>query len=206
MSKMMSIAKFTLAFVIIAGGFSFIIGSMSGGGGLSRSYDKVRGINNDPRSILVQAVLVESRGDAIGEFELPIIGSQLTDAQFQELATGADTLRNQDGVHVRTPTMLVQHSESGSLSIRVGDRIFETHLSPSVIETKRGNVLRVALNIQRVEPDSSDSTRGLEFTTAFTTAPGGAVVLDLADLGEPGSRAVLALHTTLIDPTPPSRN
>lgn len=201
MSKAIPLAKFTLAFVIIAGGFSFIIGSLMGGG-LSRSYDAVKGINNDPRSILVQAVLIESDHSSAPIASLPMPGESMSDAAFSELMSEADALRANGGMHVRTPAMLVQHKESGHLSVKLGDRTFTAAVSPSVIEIKDKYVLRVALEIQRAQTDSSDTPSELVFTTAYTSAPGGAIVMDLGDLGMPGSRSVLALRTTLVNPKP----
>ncbi len=204
MSKAISIAKFTLAFVVIAAGFSFIIGSLMGGG-LSKRYDEMKGVNDDPRSILVQAVLIETESVARPTF-LPAPGAQLSDTAFSGLVSEAQGLRAAGNAQVRTPAMLVQHAESGSVSIKLGDRTFEAAVSPRVIDTKTGPVLRVALQIRRVDADSSATPRELGFTTAYTSAPGGAVVLDLAGMGLPEIRAVLALRTTLIDPTPTDAN
>ncbi|MFG0312892.1 MAG: hypothetical protein ACF8LL_01710 [Phycisphaerales bacterium] len=201
MSKAIPLAKFTLAFVIIAGGFSFIIGSLMGGG-LSRSYDAVKGINNDPRSILVQAVLIESDQSSAPIASLPMPGESLSDAAFNELMSEADALRTNGGMRVRTPAMLVQHKESGHLSVKLGDRTFTAAVSPSVIEIKDKYVLRVALEISHAGVDSSQIPSELVFTTAYTTAPGGAIVMDLGDLGAPGSRALLAMRTSLINPRP----
>lgn len=203
MSKAINIAKFTLALVIIAGGFSIIIGSLMGGG-YSRSYDELKGINKDPRSVLVQAVLIET--DTVEPVALPAPGAQLTDTDFAGLITEAGNLRSSGVARIRTPAMLVQHAETGSISVILGDRTFDASVSPSVIDTKHGPVLRVAIQIQRADTDSSAAPRELSFATAYTAAPGSAMVLDLADLGLEGSRAVLALRTTLIDPTPVSSN
>ncbi len=202
MSKAIPLAKFTLAFVIIAGGFSFIVGSLMGGGSFSRSYDAAKGINNDPRSILVQSVLIETEPGTMQPAALPMPGESMNDNAFRELMTEADSLRTNNAAHVRTPTMLVQHAESGQISIKLGDRTFDAAVSPSVIEIKDKYVLRVAIEIRRNETDSSDTPRELVFTTAYTTAPGGAIVMDLADLGVPGSRAILAIRTSLINPKP----
>ncbi|MBO6739118.1 MAG: hypothetical protein JJ916_04585 [Phycisphaerales bacterium] len=201
MSKAIPLAKFTLAFVIIAGGFSFIIGSLMGGG-ISRSYDAIKGINNDPRSILVQAVLIESDQTSAPIASLPMPGETMDDNAFRALMTQADGLRSSGGAHVRTPAMLVQHAESGHLSVKLGDRIFDAAISPSVIEIKDKYVLRVALEISHAEVDSSQTPSELVFTTAYTTAPGGVIVMDLGDLGAPGSRALLALRTSMINPRP----
>ncbi len=205
MSKAIPLAKFTLAFVIIAGGFSFIIGSLMGGG-ISRSYDAIKGINNDPRSILVQAVLIESDQSSTPIASLPMPGESMSDTEFRELMSEADRMRTNGGVHVRTPAMLVQHAESGHLSVKLGDRTFDAAISPSVIEIKDKYVLRVALEIQRAQTDSSDTPSELVFTTAYTSAPGGAIVMDLGDLGMPGSRSVLAMRTTLVNPKPMESN
>lgn len=201
MSKAIPLAKFTLAFVIIAGGFSFIIGSLMGGG-ISRSYDAIKGINNDPRSILVQAVLIESDQTSAPIASLPMPGETMDDNAFRALMTQADGLRSSGGAHVRTPAMLVQHAESGHLSVKLGDRTFNAAISPSVIEIKDKYVLRVALEISHAGVDSSQTPSELVFTTAYTTAPGGAIVMDLGDLGAPGSRALLALRTSMINPRP----
>lgn len=201
MSKAIPLAKFTLAFVIIAGGFSFIIGSLMGGG-ISRSYDAIKGINNDPRSILVQAVLIESDQTSAPIASLPMPGETMDDNAFMALMTQADGLRSSGGAHVRTPAMLVQHAESGHLSVKLGDRTFNAAISPSVIEIKDKYVLRVALEISHAGVDSSQTPSELVFTTAYTTAPGGAIVMDLGDLGAPGSRALLALRTSMINPRP----
>lgn len=200
MSKAITLAKFTLAFVIIAGGFSFIIGSLMGGGSFSRSYDAAKGINNDPRSILVQSVLIETEQGSLQQAAFPMPGESMDDDAFRELMTEADALRTSGTARVRTPAMLVQHAESGQISVKLGDRTFDAAISPSVIEIKDKYVLRVALEIRRNETDSSDTTRELVFTTAYTTAPGGAIVMDLADLGIPGSRAILAIRTSLVLP------
>ncbi len=205
MSKVTNLAKFTLAFVIIVGGFSFIIGSLMGGG-FSRGYDEIKGINNDPRSIMVQAVLIETDSNNAQPGALPSPGTHLSDAEFTGLLTEADRLRVTGAARVRTPAMLVQHAETGSISIKLGDRTFDAAVSPSVIDTKRGAVLRVAIQIQCIDADSAATPRELTFTTAYTTAPGGTVVLDLADLGLPGTRAVIALRTALSDPTPAASN
>lgn len=205
MSKAINLAKLTLAFVIIAGGFSLIIGSLMGGGS-SRSYDALKGLNTDPRSILVQAVLIETDASTAQLVALPAPGVQLTDAVFTSLLTEADRLRNAEGAHIRTPALLVQHAETGSITVKLGDRIFDAAVSPSVIDTKHGPVLRVVIQIQRTDTDSAATHRELTFATAYTAAPGNTVVLDLADLGLPGTRAVLALRTTLIDPTPKATN
>lgn len=205
MSKAISIAKFTLAFVVIAGGFSLIIGTLMGGG-FSRSYDELKGINTDPRSILVQAVFIEIDASTAQPATLPTPGALLTDAGFTELIAEVDRLRASEGARIRTPSMLVQHAETGSLTLKLDERAFDAVVSPSVIETKHGPVLRVAIQIQRTDTDSSASSRALTFATAYTAAPGSAVVLDLADLGLPGTRALLAMRTTLIDPTPTPAN
>lgn len=205
MSKAIPLAKFTLAFVIIAGGFSFIIGSLMGGG-LSRSYDAIKGINNDPRSILVQAVLIEADQSSTPIASLPMPGESMSDAEFRALMQEADAARSAGGVQVRTPAMLVQHAESGHLSVKLGDRTFDAAISPSVIEIKDKYVLRVALEFRRADLDSSDTPSELVFTTAYTSAPGGAIVMDLGDLGAPGSRAVLAMRTSLVNPQPTPMN
>jgi len=205
MSKAINIAKFTLAFVVIAGGFSIIIGSLMGGGASSR-YDKMRGINTDPRSILVQAVLIETDAGAAQPVSIPEPGARLTDTAFNSLLSEADSLRAAGDARVRTPALLIQHSESGHITVKLGDRIFDADFSPSVIDTKHGPVLRVALLINRTDTDSSATPRELAFSTAYTAAPGNTVVFDLAGLGLPGTRAVLALRTTLSDPTPVTTN
>lgn len=205
MSKAINLAKLTLAFVVIAGGLSFIIGSLMGGGG-SRSYDALKGINTDPRSIFVQAVLIETDANIAQPVTLPAPGAQLTDAVFTGLLIEADRLRVSEGTRIRTPALLVQHAETGSVTVKLGDRTFDAAISPSVIDTKHGPVLRVAIQIQRMDTDSDATPRELTFSTAYTTAPGNTVVLDLADLGLPGTRAMLALRTTLIDPTPNAAN
>ena len=205
MSKAIPLAKFTLAFIIIAGGFSFIIGSLMGGG-ISRSYDAIKGINNDPRSILVQAVLIESDQTSEPIASLPMPGESMSDSAFRELMSEADRMRMDEAVHVRTPAMLVQHAESGHLSLKLGDRSFDAAISPSVIEIKDKYVLRVAIEIQRAQTDTSDTPSELIFTTAYTSAPGGAIVMDLGDLGMPGSRSVLAMRTTLVNPKPTDMN
>lgn len=205
MSKAINLAKLTLAFVVIAGGFSLIIGSLMGGG-MSRSYDQLKGINTDPRSIFVQAILIETDANTVQLAALPAPGTQLTDAAFADLLTQADRLRGTEGARIHTPALLVQHAESGSITVKLGDRTFDAVVSPSVIDTKYGPVLRVAIQVQRTDTDSGATPRELTFATAYTAAPGNAVVLDLADLGLPGTRAVLALRTTLIDPTPKAAN
>jgi hypothetical protein len=205
MSKVINIAKFTFAFVVIAGGFSIIIGSLMGGGA-SRSYDKMRGVNSDPRSVLVQAVLIETDAQGVASIELPAAGAQLSDAAFAELLSDAGNLRDSGEARVRTPAILVQHEESGGVTVKLGDRVFNADISPSVIDTKHGPVLRVALQINRIDSDSSATPRELSFATAYTTAPGSTVVLDLAGLGLDESRAVLALRTSLSDPTPRQNN
>lgn len=201
MSKVINIAKLTLAFVIIAGGFSIIIGSLMGGGS-SRGYDALKGINNDPRSVFVQAILVEADANTVGTGLFPAPGAELTDSAFTSLLSEADSVRAEKGMHVRAPALLIQHAETGSLTVQVGDRIFSADVSPRVIDTKHGPVLRIAIQIQRTDVDSSDASRKLEFSTAYTTAPGNTVVLDLAGLGLPGTRAVLAVRTVLSDPSP----
>jgi hypothetical protein len=205
MSKVINIAKYTFAFVVIAGGFSIIIGSLMGGGA-SRSYDKMRGVNSDPRSVLVQAVLIETDTQGVASIELPAAGARLSDAAFAELLSDAGDLRDSGEARVRTPAILVQHEESGGVTVKLGDRVFNADISPSVIDTKHGPVLRVALQINRIDSDSSATPRELSFATAYTTAPGSTVVLDLAGLGLDESRAVLALRTSLSDPTPTENN
>ncbi len=202
MTKTWKIAKFTLAFVIIAGGFSLIIGSLMGGG-VSRGYDKIMGVNTDPRSILVQSVLIDAQSGALGSMDIPEPGSMLNESSFNKLVSQSNLLRSADGAHVRTPSILIQHKETGTLYVTHQDQRFFTVLSPSVIDTKYGPVLRIALSVHRSESEEgSDDYQEFEFSTAYTSAPGGAVVFDLADLGVPGSRAMLAVRTSLIDPTP----
>jgi len=206
MSKAINLAKLTLAFLIIAGGFSIIVGSLMGGGSSRSSYDKARVINKDPRSILVQAVFVETDSNGADFSSLPAPGAALTDSAFNSFMSDAEEFRAAGEARVRTPALLIQHAESGSISVSLGDRSFDADISPSVIDTKHGPVLRVALQIHRVDIDSSNTTQGLRFSTAYTSAQGGAVVLDLAGLGIPGARSVLALRTSLIDPTPMATN
>lgn len=205
MSKSINIARFTLAFIIIAGGFSFIVGSMMGGGS-SRVYDSVKGVNNDPRSILVEAVLLQVGSDSSMTYELPEAGVRLTDGAFEELVSEAMSVGMDSGVRVRTPAMLVQHGESGSITLKIGERYFEMDVTPRVIDLKHGSVMRVAMEINSMDTDSSAAKRELAFATAYTAAPGGVTVLDLAGFGEPGTRAVLGLRTTLSDPTPVANN
>lgn len=205
MSKVINIAKLTLAFVVIAGGFSLIIGSLMGGG-ISRGYDEIKGINKDPRSIMVQAVLIETDPGQEAPMTLPPTGAALSDGSFRELVAEADRLRVSGEARVRTPALLVQHAETGRVTITLGEHAFDAVFSPSVIETKHGDVLRVAMQIQRTDEDTSATPREMTFSTAYTSAPGGMMVLDLAGIGEAGSRAVLALRTTLIDPTPRDAN
>lgn len=204
MARLITIAKGMTAFLIVAVGGSFIIGSLMGGG-FSRGYDELKGVNNDPRSVLVQAVLIETDGPA-GPDALPVPGQVLDQAAFNALLADSKSLRAGDAARVRTPAVLVQHRESGTIAVKLGDRTFDAAVSPSVIDTKHGPVLRVALHIERSDTDSSDTARSLAFTTAYTAAPGEAVVLDLADLGAPGTRALLAIRTSLIDATPQSPN
>ena len=205
MSKAINIAKLTLAFVVIAGGLSIIIGSLMGGGS-SRGYDKLQGINNDPRSIFVQSVLIETDAITAQLAALPSPGTELTNKDFADLLSIGDRLRDTEGARIRTPALLVQHRETGIVTVKLGDRSFDAEISPSVIDTKHGPVLRVAIRIRSTDTDSAATPRELTFSTAYTAAPGNAVVLDLADLGLPGTRAVLALRTTLIDPTPSAAN
>lgn len=201
MARLITLAKGTLAFLVVAVGGSIIIGTLMGGGFSSRS-DSVKSVNDDPRSVLVQAVFVEADQAAGAAPELPAPGQSLDQAAFAALLAGAERLRAADAARVRTPAMLVQHRESGTVSVKLGNQTFDAAISPSVIDTKQGPVLRVALRLQRADTDSADTARHLLFETAYTAAPGAAMVLDLADLGAPGTRAVLALRTTLIDPTP----
>ncbi len=200
MARLITLAKGTIAFLIVAVGGSFIIGTLMGGG-FSKGYDEMRGVNTDPRSVLVQAIFVEA-DRATGQAELPAPGQSLDDAAFAALLAGAERLRAADAARVRTPAMLVQHRESGSVSVKLGNQTFDAAISPSVIDTRQGPVLRVALRLQRAETGSGQAARHLTFETAYTAAPGAAMVLDLADLGAPGTRAVLALRTSLVDPTP----
>jgi hypothetical protein len=204
MARLITLAKGTLAFLIVAVGGSIIIGTLMGGG-FSKGYDEMRGVNTDPRSVLVQAVFVEAdraAGSAADHPELPAPGQSLDQAAFAALLAGAERLRAADAARVRTPAMLVQHRESGTVSVKLGNQTFDAAISPSVIDTKHGPVLRVALRLQRADTGSAQAARHLTFETAYTAAPGAAMVLDLADLGAPGTRAILALRTTLIDPTP----
>lgn len=205
MSKLINLAKFTVAFLVIAVGFSLIFGTLMGGGS-ARGYDAAKRLNDDPRSIFVQTVLIESDAGIIQPDAITSPSVQLTETAFSDMLDAAEQLRSVEGARVRTPAMLIQHAESGTLAIRLGDRVFEADLSPSVIDTKKGPVLRVALSISRTDTDSSATARALSFSTAFTSAPGAVVVLDLADLGIEGTRATLALRTTLHDPTPTANN
>ncbi|MDF1808791.1 MAG: hypothetical protein P1U42_03755 [Phycisphaerales bacterium] len=205
MSKAITIAKFTLVFVVIAGGFALIFGTLMGGG-LSRSYDELKGINNDPRSIFVQSILIETDTNDEQLVALPALSTQMSGTEFSKLFDEVSRARSGNGAHIRTPALLVQHSETGSISVKLGDHTFNTAVSPSVIDTKHGPVLRVAIQVQRSDLDSATTTQELAFETAYTAAPGSAILLDLADLGLAGTHAVLALRTTLVDPTPTSSN
>jgi hypothetical protein len=60
MARLITLAKGTLAFLIVAVGGSIIIGTLMGGG-FSKGYDEMRGVNTDPRSVLVQTGLSEDR-------------------------------------------------------------------------------------------------------------------------------------------------
>lgn len=206
MSKAINLAKLTLAFLIIAGGVSIIIGSLMGGGSSRSSYDKARALNNDPRSILVQTVFVEADASSAGPISLPAPGEQLTKQAFNELLTSVNNFRDIKDARIRTPAILVQHAESGSITVKFGDRTFTMEVSPSVIDTKHGHVLRVAIQVSRFGVDSSSFPQEIRFATAYTSASGNSVVLDLAGLGIPGSRTTLAIRTTLIDPTPLANN
>ena len=201
MTRLTTLAKGTAAFLVLAIGVSFIVGSLMGGGFSSRVEEYTKGVNNDPRSILVQAVLIESDQP----LTLPAPGSTLDARGFDKHLADAAGL-DPAAARVRTPSILVQHDETGSLVVKLGDRVFNAAVAPRVIDTKAGPVLRVALTIERSETDSSNAARILTFATAYTAAPGAAVVLSLADLGMPGSTASLALRTTLIDPTPRQTN
>ena len=205
MPRTLSIAKYTLAFMVIAVGFAITFGTLMGGGS-SRAYDSVKSINTDPRSILVQSILIETDAATAKPSALPMPGEQLSEAEFIDLLTEADRLRSVENTSIRTPAMLVQHAETGHITVRLGDRVFDAVISPRVIDTKRGAVLRVAIQLQRTDTDSSSTPRALTFETAYTAAPGGTVVLDLADIGLPASRAMLAIRTTLLDPTPTETN
>jgi hypothetical protein len=205
MSKVINIAKYTAAFLVIAVGFSLIFGTLMGGGS-SRGYDAAKRLNDDPRSIFVQTVLIETDASVPIPDGISRANEQLSEQDFAAMLESVSQLRGVEGARVRTPAMLIQHAESGALSVRLGDRVFDAELSPSVIDTKKGPVLRIALQIRRADSDSSSSQRALSFSTAFTTAPGGAIVLDLADLGIEGTHALLALRTTLLDPTPTANN
>lgn len=206
MSKAINLAKLTLAFLIIAGGLSIIIGSLMGGGSSRSSYDKARQINKDPRSILVQTVLVEANASSVLPVSLPAPGQQLKEHAFNELLASVENFRETKDARIRTPAILVQHAESGIITVKFGDRTFEMDVSPSVIETKQGDVLRVAIQVSRFGVDSSSFPQEIHFATAYTSASGNSVVLDLAGLGIPGSRTALAIRTTLIDPTPIANN
>lgn len=204
MSKAINLAKLTLAFVIIAGGLSLVIGSLMGGG-FSRS-DYAKGTNNDPRSILVRTVLIESDDSNAMPADLPPAGSVIAGPKFESLQAAARAPKANEGLSVRAPAVLVQHEESAIIAIAVAGRTFNAIISPNVIDTKQGPVLRIAIEIDRSDADSAGAERDMAFKTVYTTAPGGSIVLDLAGLGVPGSHAVLAINATLIDPTPRPTN
>ncbi|RMH28293.1 MAG: hypothetical protein D6692_05470 [Planctomycetota bacterium] len=204
MARLTTLAKGTAAFLVLAVGVSFIIGSLMGGGFSSRSYDDSKRLNDDPRSILVQAVLVES--DTPLPASLPMAGTPVSDAGFKALLSDADALHASGAARVRAPAVLIQHAEQGAIGIKIGDRNFRAAFSPHVIDTKNGPVLRVAMQILRDDTDSSNAGRSLTFETAYTAAPGSAVVLDLAGMGDAGTNARLALRTSLIALTPTAAN
>jgi len=205
MSKAINLAKLTLAFVIIAGGLSLILGSLMGGG-LGRSSDYAKGVNNDARSILVRTALIEADAGASMPADLPAPGLPIDDRTFESLQLAARGPQAPDAPSVCAPAVLVQHAEAAIISISVAGQQFNATIAPRVIDTKHGPVLRVAIEIDRLDTDSSGAERKTAFKTVYTTAPGASIVLDLAGLGAPGSQAVLALHTSLIDPTPTPSN
>ncbi len=203
MSKVTTLARFMLAFLIIAGGLSIIIGSLMGGGFSSRASEYVKGNNNDPRSILIRAVLIDAENGVPLPSGLPVSGRPIAAADFESLQKAARTEQASDGPAIRAPAVLVQHAETAAISIDLADRSFEAMFAPRVIDTEHGPVLRVAIDVAQSVADSSGAERQRVFQTAYTSAPGGSVVFDLAGLGRPGDQAVLALHTELVDPTPP---
>lgn len=203
MAKLTTLAKGTLAFLVLAGGVSLIVGSLMGGGFSSRGYDDSKRANDDPRSILVQAVLVDSEAP----LTLPAAGSAVSDRDFTKLLSDAESLRTTGAARVRTPAVLVQHAETGEITVEIDGRKFNAGFAPRVIDTKTGPVLRVAMRLIRTDADTSGSAEvanKLSFETVYTAAPGSAVVLDLTGLSSDGSASKLALRTQLIDPTPPA--
>lgn len=204
MSKVTSLAKFTLAFVALAAGISFIVGSLMGGGYSRSEYAK--GSNNDPRSVLVRSILIESESPSVLPPELPAAGNAIDEQSFEALLQAARGPQDADKPAIRSPSVLVQHAETAIISIHVAGRVFEAKISPRVIETKHGEVIRVAIEIDRTDATSSGAERTVAFRTIYTTAPGGSMVMDLAGLGLPGSQAVLAIQTELIDPSPTPPN
>ncbi|MEM9374311.1 MAG: hypothetical protein AAGA55_11785 [Planctomycetota bacterium] len=198
MSRAFSHAKATFAFLIIAGGLSIIIGTLMGGG-YGRSGPAV---NDDPRSILVRVLLVESDVPGTMPAELPPAGQRIGDDALETLQRAAREPLVPDSFRIRAPTVLVQHAESATISVDVAGRQFGVIISPRVIKVRDGHVLRVAIEMERSDAASSGAPRTAVFQTAYTTDSGGSVVLDLAGLGVPGSQAVMALYTELIDPSP----
>jgi hypothetical protein len=191
MARLFTLAKGTVAFLIVAVGVSVIIGSLMGGG-FSR-LNEYASLNDDPRSVLVHAVLVD--GDAVGG---TAGGVTLDAAAFRALMERAGTMES--GVMVRSPAMLVQHGETGTVQVTDGVKTFAAGFSPHVIKTRTGPVIRLAVEIKQAE--TGEAARALEFATAYTAKPGATVVLDLAGMGADGNGLRLALRTELMDPAP----
>ena len=186
--------------------FFAVIGSITIGGGYSSSRS---GTNQDPRSVAIELVWLERSDPTSQAQQLPPAANNPAEAQAIQLAmqrnpnlTGpmfdileqrAEQLRGQEGVSVRTPSLLIQHNESAAVTTERGADNVTLTIQPSVL---KNNTVQLSLEIR-----SESGADSFSLETAFTLGSGGAIVLqDLRGAGPNQADTMLAVRTRVIEP------
>jgi len=172
--------------------------TLSGGG-----YPSGPSKNDDPRSVLVESVIVSY--DAGADLGLPVgagtgTRARLSGSAFEEFVAAVSAAGASEGVSVRSPGAIIQHEERGSIQIETPGGSFEVTMAPMVLEE---GVIRLAIDASWAGEHAGGDGRSVGFSTVFTSA-GGGVVLDLSGVSGSdldGGGLVVAMRPELIDPT-----
>jgi hypothetical protein len=194
------LAKAVALCAIFADGAGLITGVLMGGG-YSESGDST---NDDPRSVLVEAVIVDYGADSAPAWAAALgdgrtARARLDAAAFAELVAAARAASASGGTVVRMPSALVQHGEEGRIAVTAAGGGFTVSLAPRVL---KDDVLRLAVEAAWDGASSSGDPRKVELSTAFTSDGAGGVVLNLAGAGAEGGGVLLAIRPTLVEPAP----
>jgi hypothetical protein len=190
------VAKAVGLCVLIALGGGLIAGLMMGGG-YSGSSNR---FNDDPRSVLVETIIVEYEASA-GTAWAEVLGpsraarTELDARAFGEFVAQTRAAAAKGEAVVRMPSAIVQHNEQGKLLVKGPHGEFAMNLAPRVL---KNDVLRIAIETQWDAQSSSGDPRRVELSTSFTSDGSGGVVLDLAGAGRDGGGIILAIRPTLL--------